>query len=73
MQFMRLKNGLSHRGPIDTYENANPRAALATVLDIIGKLMDAGPDLTVLRVIHEVNKWEVVGPDADKEYAKLDT
>jgi hypothetical protein len=70
MKFMRLKNSGGH-GLAEEYAEADPRALVSGLLDIVQALPVAGPNKTVIRIMHEVDRWEAVGPDADKEYASL--
>jgi hypothetical protein len=72
MQFMRLKKSSSH-GLAEVYAPADPRAFISRVLDLI-QTMATGktPEHVVLEVLHEVDRWEVAGPDADEFWEKLE-
>ena len=72
MQFNRLKNGSGH-GLAESYIPADPMGLVAAVLDIIAQTPVNGPALTALKILHEADAWEVIGPDADKAYAELNT
>ena len=39
--------------------------------DIVQSLPVVGPEQVLLRIVHEVDRWEVVGPDADKAHAEI--
>ena len=70
MQFLRLKNSTDH-GLAEAYAPADPRALISGILDIIQSLPVVGHEQVLLRIVHEVDRWEVVGLDADKAYAEI--
>ena len=71
MQFMRSNPAASVHQLAESFTNVDPRALVAVLLDIITRAPEAGMPLTVLRIVHEVDKWEIVGPDADRAYAEI--